>query len=94
MADKLYRMDVKVWATAYIKASSREEAFKLAEAELRNACVGIDASDEVSTSEARLEDILTDAEHPAVTLSPVGSVEWDGADESELEVEIGEWDED
>lgn len=78
---KVYRIDVKVWATAYIKASSAEEATKIARG-LKNQFLEVsDAGGDVDISGLGYGDPAL----PDVSLSPAmtchGPKEGDVAEE-------------
>lgn len=70
----VYSVEVKICATAYIRADSPEAAAALARAAFDRTDASVPAAStyfgDVSVSESQYEDIASDAEHAPVSLSP------------------------
>lgn len=78
MTRKVYSIDVPLWATAYIKADSPEEALKIAQAQARGyvEVSGAEPDSDVAISGLRTDD----PELPDVSLSPAMTIHRVGDD--------------
>jgi hypothetical protein len=72
---KVFSVDVKVWATAYVHADSGEQAVKKLQ-KLRQACVRLDDADEVEINDSPFDD----PELPELSLSPLATVDGESID--------------
>jgi hypothetical protein len=80
---KLYRVEIQVCATAYIKADSEEAARAIAAKEFDLACIDSDDGGDIPICGAA----FADADMPAVSVSPAMTTHgiWPGAQVEETD---------